>query len=182
MGSISAVVFNPAGVGSVEVETCVPNGETVRQGASSSLSVKNTSKHPLFNSSPCTLSSPPNICPLSPSVSSALPSHISTGSISLLPDSFGLYLLSVCSSVVAIISADFFSSPPTCYCDSQPTPSLQTFPLQSNVFVPSLLHILSVVSCGGMKKNGVEEEIMVCLWRAKQKDWQMDSPSDAQQR
>lgn len=46
----------------------------------------------------------------------------------LLPDSFGFYLSSVCSTVVAIISADFFSLPLTCYCDSQPTPSPQTFP------------------------------------------------------
>lgn len=45
------------------------------------------------------------------------------------------------------------------------------------------LHILAAVLRDEMKKTGVEEEEMaICLCGASQTDWQMDSPSDAQQR
>lgn len=60
--NILAVTLNPAGgVWSVEAEMRVSNGKTVKWGPRASFSVNNTSKQ-FF---PSTLSSPPNICPLS---------------------------------------------------------------------------------------------------------------------
>lgn len=129
---------------------------------------------------PCTLSSPPNICPLSPSVS---PSALSWLSHTSFSSSITLFQASgFCSSVAAIVrpAAGSFSLP--LKRNSQLNPSPQTFSLQSVAFLLLLLHSLSAASHRGMKEKGGEEEIMVCLCGAKQTDWQMDSPSDAQQR
>lgn len=94
-----AVTFNPMGVESGEAEACVSNGETVRQSPRAAFSVNNTSKHPLFQFIPCTLSSPPNVNQtLSPSVLT----HTLPTTTSLFFPAFSLPLF-VCHSAAAMI-------------------------------------------------------------------------------
>lgn len=106
-----AVAFNPMRVRSVGAETCASEKGDSQTGAWSSLSVNNTSKLPLSDSSP-ELYHPYQKSPLylrlppsPPRLPHFLTQHLS---LSLHPDFFpasGLYLSSVCSPVVGISSA-----------------------------------------------------------------------------
>ena len=111
-----------------------------------------------------------------PQISALYRTHTSSGSISLLPASLRQTTRCSWATQVHVVSSD------TSLWLSRPCRT-QTLPFQFSVFfLLFLLHFLSAVSRDGMKKWGAEEEIIVCLCGAKQRDWQMDSPRDAQRR